>query len=92
MQELVANGPTKMQSYGVWIASRYANQKNLVWMAGGRHGLIHNGPIDVENALLTGLSSVAGQSVEFSAEWSSEMNAADQEQFGSLMTLNGVYW
>jgi len=32
MQELVANGSTKMQSYGTWIATRYKNQKNLVWM------------------------------------------------------------
>jgi hypothetical protein len=35
MQELVANGPTRMQSYGAWIATRYQNQKNLVWMMAG---------------------------------------------------------
>ena len=38
MQEMVANGTAKMQSYGAWIATRYQNQKNLVWMMGGDMG------------------------------------------------------
>src|SRR4029077_8900718 len=38
MQEVVANGSAKMQSYGAWIATRYKNQKNLVWMMGGDNG------------------------------------------------------
>ena len=90
MLEMVANGPTKMQSYGDWIATRYKNQKNLVWMAGGDSGTFTD-PFNVENALLTGLRGVAGQqSVEISAEWNCESIATDQAQFGSLMTLNGV--
>ncbi len=95
MQELVANGPTKVQSYGAWIASRYAARKNVVWMLGGDMGT--GTPFSpqqsaVEQALLTGLKSVPGQqSTLFSAEWSSESIATDQVSFGSAMSLNGAY-
>ena len=44
MQEMVANGTTKMQSYGAWIATRYKNQKNLVWMMGGDMGTPSTSP------------------------------------------------
>jgi hypothetical protein len=92
MQEVVANGPAKMQSYGAWIANRYKNQKNLIWMAGGDLGKFSTAQSIVENALLTGLKSVVDQqSVEFSAEWESETIATEQAQFGYLMTLNGAY-
>ena len=96
MQELVANGPTKAQSYGAWLATRYKNQKNLVWMMGGDMGTPPHAfdlaQTSVESALLTGLKSVAGQqSVLFSAEWDSESIATDQTTLGSSMTLNGVY-
>jgi len=96
MQELVANGPTKVQSYGAWIATRYKNQKNLVWMMGGDMGTSPNtfnsAQTSVESALLTGLKSVAGQqSIYFSAEWDSQSIATDQTSFGTSMTLNGAY-
>jgi hypothetical protein len=32
MQELVANGTERTEQYGAWIATRYKNQKNIVWM------------------------------------------------------------
>jgi hypothetical protein len=92
MQEMVANGPGRMQTYGAWIATRYRNQKNLVWMMGGDMGTFNTDQNNVESALLTGLKSVAGQqSIYFSAEWSSGMVATDQSDFGPAMTLNGVY-
>jgi hypothetical protein len=96
MKEIVANGTTKMQSYGTWIATRYKNQKNLVWMMGGDMGTPPNNfntaQTNVESALLTGLKSVTGQqSVLLSAEWTSESIATDQATFGASMTLNGVY-
>ena len=96
MQEIVANGTTKMQSYGAWIATRYRNQRNLVWMMGGDMGTppnTFNGTqTAVENALLTGLKSVTGQqSIFFSAEWDSGSIATDQTSFGTQMTLNGAY-
>lgn len=96
MQEMVANGPAKMQSYGAWIATRYKGQKNLVWMMGGDMGTppraFNSAQTSVENALLNGLKSVSGQqSIYFSAEWDSESIATDQTSFGSAMTLNGAY-
>ena len=96
MQELVANGPTKVQAYGAWIATRYKNQKNIVWMMGGDMGTppfdFNPSQTSVESALLTGLKSVPGQqSTLFSAEWNSESIATDQASFGSTMTLNGAY-
>ena len=96
MQEMVANGPAKMQTYGAWIATRYKNQKNLVWMMGGDMGTapytFNTAQTNVENGLLTGLKSVTGQqSTLFSAEWTFESIGTDQTTFGTSMTLNGVY-
>lgn len=96
MQEMLANGPAKVQSYGAWVASRYRSQKNLVWMMGGDMGTPPNAfnaaQTSVENALLVGLKSVFGQrSRMFSAEWTSGSIATDQSTFGSAMTLNGAY-
>ena len=34
----MANGPARMQSYGAWLATRYKNRKNIVWMLGGDMG------------------------------------------------------
>jgi hypothetical protein len=92
IREMLANGPARMNAYGAWIAARYANRKNLVWMAGGDWGVFTPAQFNVESALLAGLKSVAGQqSVEFNASWDSETISTDQLQFGSLMTLNSVH-
>ena len=92
MQEMVANGSSKMQAYGAWIATRYKNQKNLVWMAGGDMMIFTASQTAVESSLLTGLKSVANQqSVFFSAEWTRGSIATDQPDFGPQMTLNGTY-
>jgi hypothetical protein len=92
MQEMVANGPEKMRSYGAWLSTRYKNQKNLIWMLGGDLGTYNAAQFSAESALLAGMQSVTGQqSTLFSAEWNSETIATDQPQFGSSMTLNGVY-
>jgi hypothetical protein len=85
-----------MQSYGASMATRYKNQKNLVWMMGGDMGTapynFSTAQAGVATALLTGLKSVAGQqSTLFSAEWASGSIATDQSTFGSVMTLNAVY-
>jgi hypothetical protein len=96
MQEIVANGASRMQTYGAFLANRYKNQKNIVWMMGGDMGTgsnpFNSTQTSVENGLLTGLKSVAGQqSTLFSAEWDSGSIGTDQTSFGSSMTLNGVY-
>jgi hypothetical protein len=96
MQEMVANGTTRLQSYGTFVATRYKDQRNLVWMMGGDMGTGSNSfsaaETAVEQALLDGINGVAGkQSIYFSAEWNSNSIATDQSSFGSSMTLNGVY-
>jgi hypothetical protein len=94
--EVLANGPARMRTYGAWIANRYKNQKNLVWMLGGDRGtapdVFTNAENGVEGALIDGLKSVPGQqSTQFSAEWSSQSIGVDQPTFGSTMTLNSAY-
>jgi hypothetical protein len=51
MQEMVANGSTRMRSYGAWIAARYANQKNLVWMMGGDMSSFNSAQQSAEDGL-----------------------------------------
>jgi Protein of unknown function (DUF4038)/Putative collagen-binding domain of a collagenase len=92
MQEMVANGPARMQTYGAWIAARYRDRRNLVWMMGGDMGSFDPAEAATEQALLAGLKGVSGQqSTLFSAEWASESIAIDQPTFGGAMTLNGAY-
>ena len=92
MQEMVANGSSKVQAYGAWIATRFKNRKNLVWMAGGDMMAFDAAETAVENALITGLKSVANQqSTFFSAQWTRGSIATDQPDFGPEMTLNGTY-
>ncbi len=96
MQEMLANGTERMHSYGAWIATRYRNQRNIVWMMGGDMGTPPHAfdsiQTDVEAALLAGLNNVQGQqSTLTSAEWTSESIATDQSTFASSMTLNGAY-
>jgi hypothetical protein len=92
MKELLANGPEKTEAYGRWIANRYKDQRNLVWMILGDMGKFNTEEKSVEAALIKGLKSVTGQqSVHYSGEPGSGQNAADQSDFGDQMTLNGVY-
>ncbi|WP_336518283.1 DUF4038 domain-containing protein [Pollutibacter soli] len=92
MKELVANGKEKSMSYGAWIANRYKNQKNIVWMLLGDMGRFNEEQRLVEQALIDGLKSVKDQqSVLYTAESHSGENAADNPHFGDEMTLNGVY-
>ncbi len=92
MKELVANGTTKSKAYGAWIAHRYKNQKNIVWMLLGDIGLFTAAEKDAEGAFIAGLKSVPGQqSIHYSAEADSGQNSTDQIDFGDQMTLNGTY-
>jgi hypothetical protein len=92
MKELVANGPEKTYAYGKWVANRYKNQKNLVWMLLGDMGKFNTEEKAVEAALIAGLKSISGQqSIQYSAESEPGENSVDQVDFGDEMTLNGVY-
>lgn len=92
INEMVANGSTRVQAYGAWIATRYRDQKNLVWMVGGDMQFYDAAQTAVEGALIAGLKSVANQQTRhYSAEWSRGSIATDQTSFGADMTLNGTY-
>jgi hypothetical protein len=92
MRELVANGARRTEAYGAWIANRYRNRKNIVWMLLGDMGAFNAGQKNAEAALIKGLKSVNGQqSIFYSAEAHSGQNSADQVDFGNEMTLNGSY-
>jgi hypothetical protein len=91
MRELVANGEKTIQ-YGTWIATRYKNRKNIIWMLLGDKGLYTAEQAKGEANLIKGLKSVAGQqSVQYTAESNSGENAADNVQYGHEMTLNASY-
>ena len=91
MKELVANGE-KTQEYGAWIATRYKNRKNIVWMILGDKGRFTEEQAKAEAALIKGLKSVKDQQcVQYTAESNSGENAADNAQFGNEMTLNASY-
>ena len=91
MKELVANGGERARAYGAWVANRYKNQDNIVWMLLGDRAKYTLEEKKVEAALIEGLKSVPGQrSTHYSAE-SNEENSADQVDFGDQMTLNGLF-
>jgi len=92
MQEMVANGSSRLSQYGAFLAARYQTRKNIVWMMGGDMGSFAADQQAAENGLITGLKSVAGQlSTHFAAEWSSGSICTDQGAFGSNCTLNSSY-
>ena len=92
MQEMEANGATRMQSYGNWIANRYKGQSNLIWMLGGDYSDFTASQSAVEQELVNGLKSVAGQtSTVYSAEWASNSFGSDHGTFGRYLNFNGVY-
>jgi hypothetical protein len=84
-----------MQGYGQFLANRYRDQKNLIWMIGGDKGTGGNSfsseETAVEAALIAGLKGVSGQSTEYAAEWSTPTTGRDQADFGDDVTLAGVY-
>ena len=96
MREMVANGATRMQTYGAWIATRYRTYPNVVWLLGGDYGSGSNSgtftssQLAVESALITGLTSVAPVKL-MAAQWSDPTNGTDAPTVGPLMTLSGAY-
>lgn len=90
--EMAANGATKMQTYGAFIANRYKSKGNIIWMLLGDTDT-GNGdfPTAAETALITGLKSVAGQASPWYCSEPSGGLATDDSTFGSAMNVNGAY-
>jgi hypothetical protein len=95
MVEMVANGPSRMQAYGAFIANRYKTRGNIVWMLGGDYGPFKlPEELAVEQAMLAGMKNVTGQgSTQFSAEWTGSSIYTDIGDATLLAagTLEGVY-
>lgn len=93
MEMMVANGSTKMRTYGAWVANRYRNQKNLVWMIGGDKGTgqfpFNASEMAVETAFVEGLKSVTTVAGEYSAEWL--RGSITKDLLPQHITLNGTY-
>lgn len=99
--EVVANGQTKMQTYGTFCANRFAKYTNLMWMLGGDKGTAPNTFNTAENnaqqGQVDGLKGVVGaRSVEYGAEWEgSTVNGysygPEQSQVGAQLTVHGLY-
>jgi hypothetical protein len=95
MPEMGANGTTKMQTYGAWIASRYLSRKNIIWCIAGDYGSGGNpftgSDQTYAQALLTGLQSVSDGKL-ITAEAGSPCVATDLPgTMGTSITLNGAY-
>jgi len=98
MGEMVANGVTRMQAYGRFIANRYKTRGNIVWMLGGDYGTgqfqFTAEQLAVEKAMLAGMQSVNSQvSRNISAQWNSDSIYTDQTDptLRAAGTLEGVY-
>lgn len=93
MNIMAANGQAKMTTYGAYIANRYRNQKNLVWMLGGDQGTggipFDADELAAETGLINGLKSVYTVSPFYSAEWL--RNSITTDLFASSISLNGCY-
>jgi hypothetical protein len=100
MREMVANGALRIQGYGAFVAQRYKNQRNIVWMLGGDYGTgsppnaFTTDELLAEQALLAGLKSVPGQaSTHFAAEWANNSIYTDQPDpaLNAAGTLEAAY-
>jgi hypothetical protein len=92
MEDLIANSQKRCETYGAWVANRYKNHKNIVWMLLGDMGYYTISQRNVEAALIRGLKSVAGQqSIFYSSEASAGQNSSDAKDFGKDINLNGTY-
>lgn len=96
------NGTARMLSYGQFVANRYANYGNIVWMLAGDYGsgsfpYVTNAQpggntneATVELNLYNGLNSVAGKL--FSSEDNTESISTDMTTIGgTVISYNGAY-
>jgi hypothetical protein len=98
MDEMTANGATKMATYGTFIGNRYATQANLVWMIAGDRGttagsLFSPAELIVEQAFVNALLAASPHvpALLVSAEFGRDTIGFDQADLGPLMTLDPCY-
>ncbi len=94
MAEMTANGTTRMSTYGAFLANRYKARGNIVWMLGGDYGTFTAPQLAVEQALLSGMQSVSGQtSTQISGLWDTNSIYTTQTDptLRAAGTLQGAY-
>lgn len=95
--EMVANGTTKMQTYGTWIGTRWKNKPNIVWMIAGDFGstpdLFDVNQAAALDAFVTGLSGVTGKASNLysSEKGSNSTSLSGGSTSDSVINLNGGY-
>jgi hypothetical protein len=87
---------TKMWNYGAWLAARWKNYPNIIWMAGGDYGsgtqTLNTAQRNAVTNFVQGMKSVAGQqSVLWSAHWERPCIADDNLITGVTWDLNFCY-
>lgn len=93
MNVMVANGATKMQTYGAWVASRFQNHRNLILGLGGDKGVTFNTFSSGENAVLAafhaGIKSLPMRTTLFGAEW--DRGTISKDLYPAESNLNLCY-
>lgn len=95
MQEMLANGTTRMQTYGQLIGQRYAQRRNILWMLAGDHGSPYNNASEenVMNAFITGLTGVTKVCNHYSAELKQQSTSRSTSTtlLRNTINVNGTY-
>lgn len=87
---------SKMWNYGAWMAARWKNYPNLIWVLGGDYGsntqTLNTAQAAAVSNLMAGLKSVAGQqSLLFTAHWDRPALSTDTSLAAGTFDLNGCY-
>jgi hypothetical protein len=87
---------SKMWNYGAWMAARWKNYPNIIWVMGGDYGsntqTLNTAQASAVSNLMAGLKSVAGQqSLLFTAHWDRPAISGDTTLAAGAFDLQGCY-
>lgn len=90
------NSKSKMWNYGAWLADRWKNYANIIWVAGGDYGSNSQTLSPAERSAVTnfvaGMKSVSGQaSTLWTAHWDRPCISTDTTIVGVSWSLNFAY-
>lgn len=86
-----ANGATKMEAYGEFIATRYQSYSNILWLIGGDYEAMTGGEAAAHEGFVQGLKSVVGASRLISGLPGPQRIATDQSEMTDHLTVNASY-
>jgi hypothetical protein len=90
---LIANGAQRMNTYGEWLGTRYANYPNIIWVTGGDSDL--EDEVEEHNAMVEGIAAgetnTAGEIVHLVTAKSKRGQSAVDDYGSSWLTLNSTY-